>query len=633
MLRPPAAPAPPASPGLPPDDSAPFDVTLACGLLAVGVVVSHLHSRLGRRAFLPEAFVLMAFGAVMNGLVVLAARRPLSVARSSQIHDLIDCLLVPPLMLEVGFKLQTLSFLKSMPLALLFGILGTLLCVAVSATLLILVSTSGILRGELSASQCLLYASAAAATEPGSIVEVVNALTSRRGHGGERWRALRHVLVGEAALNGALSVALFACFRRACQHERAHGVQPLDAAVGAVARDLLQTLPGSAAFGLAAGLLVSCVTLHLGMSAAKEPHAALALLLATAFGAYNFGEMLGLSGDLALFVCGATIRHYAYWNVTAAAQQGTRRIVGALAYVGDRSLSLLLGLALVDYLGKPWAWDAALAVLGPPLLLVSRAVCLLPLCAFANAMGTRGKLGAASAADAAYAADADAADGAPTPTQSPSRLLPFESQGILAFAGVRGAVPFALAMSLDDTRASRAVLPLRQTAARLVTSSLCTVLMTNLLLPLLLSCILARLARPHGPATTRSSTGGAGPMAGPSAALLVNDAILPIRARTSEPRLDADSTQQQQQQQAPRRPPPPMPPTGTSRQQHTSVNGVPLPQSHHPSSAFATASARSAWHGRALRIWRHAFGGRHRRVVAQLNPDVHCSGGESSGSD
>ena len=325
---------PPAAPQ-PEDDSASFNVTLSCGILCIGVVVSHLHSllehRRGRPLLLSETSVLIILGIAVNSAILLANAHPLSVARSPQIQDLIETLLVPPLMLEVGFQLQTLSFIRTLPLALLFGVAGTLVSVTCAAGMLTGIAATGVLRSQLSASQCLLFAAATAATEPGAILEVVNSAASTSERSSGRLRTLRHLMTGEAALNGALSVALFATFRRTCRHERDHGVERLDVAASATARDLLQTVPGSVGFGLASGLLVSALTLRLRMSSAKEPYAALVLLLGVAFGTYNLAELCTLSGDLALFVTGATIRQYAYHNLSSAAQQATKHIVGALA--------------------------------------------------------------------------------------------------------------------------------------------------------------------------------------------------------------------------------------------------------------------------------------------------------------
>ena len=536
LQQPPAAPAPQRPP--PEDDSAPFDVTLACGVLCIGVIVSHLYQQHEHRhGALPvsETAALILLAAFVNGVVVLTSHQPLSVARSAQIQDLIDCLLVPPLMLEVGFRLQSLSFVSTLPLSLVFGVVGTLLAVACSAGMLIGLAASGVLRSQLSASQCLLFAAATAATEPGSILEVISGVVARNGAlqaaTKRKIGTLRHLLVGEAAINGALSVALFATFRRTCRRERDHGLAELGSAFEATARDLLQTLPGSAGFGLAAGLLVSFVTLRLRMSTAKEPFPALALLLGAAFGTYNLAELCTLSGDLALFVAGATIRQYAYHNLSSAAQQATKHIVSSLAFIGDASLSLLLGLAVVDYVGKPWAWDWPLVCLGTPVLMAARALVVLPLVGWVNACSGGGS---------GDGGDDGSGSGGNGGMRAKSNRLPAISKLALVVSGVRGAVPFALAMSLDDVRADHVVVRHRETAARLVTSALCVVVFTNVLLPPLLACALRGMSGRRGTHGRRADEHHVDVhTATRTASLLVNDGGAPLEVPHSA--LDAQN--------------------------------------------------------------------------------------------
>ena len=181
-------------------------MTVACAILCLGVVVSHLHQQLGARAWVSETFTLMMLGACINSVVLLISDRPLSVARSPQIHDLTDYLFVPPLMLQVGFHLHTLDFVRALPVACVFGVVGTLLTVALSSAVLVAASSLGFLHSALSTTQCLLFVAAAAATVPSAILDLLPHTTAAS-------RLMRHVLLGEGALNSGPSAALFACLR------------------------------------------------------------------------------------------------------------------------------------------------------------------------------------------------------------------------------------------------------------------------------------------------------------------------------------------------------------------------------------------------------------------------------------
>jgi NhaP-type Na+/H+ or K+/H+ antiporter len=518
-LHPPPPPLRPLPPE-PEDTSTALDVTLACGVLCLGVLLHHMHGtllhkrrcgRLPLTALFTETSTLLCVGVAVNCVAWVALGNPLSVALSDQIHDLVDCLLVPPIMLEVGFRLEKLSFIKSLPAALLFGVVGSLLAFACCAALVAALSAGGVLGAadhlHYSVSQALVLAAILASTEPAAILELLPRAAARR---------VRHVLVGEAALNGALAVALFSVFRRACQRDAAAAtdVQRLGDAVRDVGLDLLTTLPGSTGFGLAAGLALSLLTHRLRMATAHRPYGSLTLLVGFAFGTYNLAARCGLNGDLAIFVAGATLRGHAYHNLSWPAQLAVHDLVGTLAFLGDTSLSLLMGLAAVDYLNKPWAWDLPLILLATPVLMLSRAVGTLPLAACSNSCGASG---------------------------GGEKPLPPAAVAVVLLAGVRGSVPFALAIGVDDRRSTHRMVRDRRQGARLVTSTLGAILLTNLLMPPLVSLVLT-CAKRRGRARVggggsgghgggghggggHGGDGGHGGQHGCNAALLINDSM------------------------------------------------------------------------------------------------------------
>ena len=607
IAAPPAAPpAPPPSHHNPPDDSVVLDVTLACGVLCVGVIVHHLHARLFHHtqmckrqlqlsSVITDTSALLLLGVVVNAIASAAVGRPLSVARSPQVHDLIDVLLVPPIMLEVGFNIAKLSFLRSLPHALLFGIGGTALSVGLAAAAITAVV------GKYSLSEALIFASICASTEPSPILELLPRHLQR----------LRHVLVGEAALNGSLAIALFAVFRRACRRDAEEGadVQRLDRALAAIARDVLVTLPASVGIGLVAGLLTSLLTLRLSMAKARSPYGPVTLVLAVSFATYNLAERGGFNGDLALFTTGCTVRHYAYHNLGRKARQAAHDLVGTLAYLGDTALALLMGLAVIDYVHKPWAWDAALIGVALPVLLLARALAVLPLAAFARLFGC-GRSSTTITSPAAAASRAHGSATAAPPSLSAPQELPLRasSWSVMLLAGVRGSVPFALAISCDDSRAGKAVVTHRETAARLVTSALAVILASNLVLPPLVALLLtcggkarrARTAEPAVAASVGTSTHGA--------SLLVNDHL-----RSSTGAIDDL--------------PPPIEDEEEGHGGHTSINGAALGRTR-------TKSAKKGAGGRLARligvverrVMRPAFGG---RVAAGPGGDATRHGQDS----
>lgn len=172
---------------------------------------------------------------------------------------------------------------------------------------------------------------------------------------------------------------------------------------------------------------------------------------------------------------GLALRQYTYFNLSRSARVAWKAMLSTLAGAADLTLSLFIGFALVDYLGKPWAWDWPLIGVAPLLLLLTRAMAMLPCTATMDHCSRKRR-----------------------------PPLPARIKGALCLAGVRGVVPFALAIKLDDFRESEKVIAAaghlseRETAARLVTSALWLIFVTNLLLPPLIQLLLLRYPRVLG---------------------------------------------------------------------------------------------------------------------------------------
>jgi len=117
---------------------------------------------------------------------------------------------------------------------------------------------------------------------------------------------------------------------------------------------LVQILPLSLLIGVSAGLLTALATKRLGMQHQSRAYAELSLLLVTALLTYTLTDEVALSGILSLFFAGVTMRHYTYYNLSPAAQATSRTLFATLASLCDIALSIILGIAVIDYLVHGW---------------------------------------------------------------------------------------------------------------------------------------------------------------------------------------------------------------------------------------------------------------------------------------
>ena len=380
-----------------------------------------------------------------------ATGRPqtISVVSSSAVHDVVYFALLPPIIFEAGFSMRKRGFFDSLGPILLYAVAGTLISTFAAGVMLHGLSHMGVIWTELSIGDCMLFAALISPTDPVATLSVL-----RQVHAPP---TLRDCIFGEATLNDALSIVVFQVIRTHFS-QLAHDVS---GTASTIVVDVLWSMCGSTVVGVGFGLCTSYITrriyfLHMGLSEAREevPHLELSLLSTFAFLTFTAAERLGFSGICALFVCGVLCRHYAYHNLSGDAKGAATSLFLTLAALCETALSTLLGVALFDYVVWPDMWDLSLACLTLPVLFVARAFNIFPLSALANWL-RRGR-------------------------KHQQRAITWPMQVVMWFSGMRGALSFALAVTLDDERFPHPVQ--NKLYHKLVAATLLTIATTTLLM-------------------------------------------------------------------------------------------------------------------------------------------------------
>jgi len=167
-----------------------------------------------------------------------------------------------------------------------------------------------------------------------------------------------------------------------------------------------------------------------------------------AYISFLVAEIATLSGVMSLFLCGIVMKHYNWYSLSSDAQISTNHVFKTAAFVAETSVFIYLGINLFNT--TQLHWDPVLIACSMGLLFLSRALNIFPLSALAN---LRRKV-----------------------------KVNFKMQIMLWFAGLRGAVAFALALNV--TTAGSSVI---------VTTTLFIVLFTTLILGLLTSPVIKKL--------------------------------------------------------------------------------------------------------------------------------------------
>jgi len=352
------------------------------------------------------------------------------------------------------------------------------------------------MRQPLTLSQSMLFGSLIASTDPIATLSILKAVNAPP--------LLFDLIFGESALNDALSIVLFNVFRELCEketaampkrirppasppshhHHKPHHPHPpyppaspmlppsappegAASTIGSVVLDLLVTVVGSVGIGIFLGLSSAYLTKRLRMQSRGRPEIELVLLLTLAMGAYTASEAVECSGILALFVASVIMQHYTYYNLSVAAQETSKLLFKSLATASEAALSLLVGVAIVDYAYCQsfcrTFWDPPFALAIVPILIIARGANILPLSTLANTCRPRG---------------------------GHAPRITGRMQAVMWLSGLRGAVSFALAMTLDDDRTG--VVPI-DVATQIVSTALVVIVATNLFLAPLMGPLIRHL--------------------------------------------------------------------------------------------------------------------------------------------
>ena len=493
--------------------------------------VRALHRRNMR--MVTETTALMLLGVLAEAIYFARATadgRPVwqatSLARSEDVHDLIIFALLPPIIFEAGFTMRKRKFFANFVSVMLFAVLGTLAAIIVTGGFLYLMVQAGAVEEvaplhipphpkpprvdnfyavdepqldqghkpltKLTFNQVLLFSSLISSTDPIATLAILKAVKAKP--------PLYDLIFGESALNDALSIVLFNIFKAACKDESSRTEDdqlPAGQQAARVVGQVAIVLPTSTLLGILFGLASAFATRRLGLHARRSPQIELALLLLFYLACYVVVDSLNvpvlgadgvdLSAIMAVFFCGITMRHYTFHNLSPAARRASVILFRTLAAVSEAALALLLGMAIVDYipikLGGRSVWDfgfISLAIVGT---LLGRAANIFPMAAVANC------------------------------TRSRSQRITGAMQTVMWWSGLRGAVSFALAMTLDDSRESHKVFSI-ETAARIITATLGVIVFSNVVMaPLtrpLIGCLglgMQKVTAPSpSPATTVETT-------------------------------------------------------------------------------------------------------------------------------
>jgi sodium/hydrogen exchanger-like protein 6/7 len=193
------------------------------------------------------------------------------------------------------------------------------------------------------------------------------------------------------------------------------------------------------ALGVAFGLSCSLMLKHSRLSSYPPLESCLVTLVA--YTSYFFSNGVTMSGIVSLLFCGITLKHYAYHNMSRHTQRATRYIFQTLANLSENFIFIYLGLSL--FTQDQLVYKPLFIIVTVAAVVLSRYSAVFPIAAVVNSV-KRARLRRRSQR---------AGPGSLREGNKGDEELPREYQIMLFWAGLRGAVGFALSAGIEGHNA------------------------------------------------------------------------------------------------------------------------------------------------------------------------------------
>jgi sodium/hydrogen exchanger 8 len=371
---------------VPTEDQDEFDMVnsiILTSSLLVLITIGHLINT-HRIKNLPESGAAMALGFLV-GIVV-------RIFRLKQEEQLLDpsgrfgafffFVLLPPIIFEAGFSLQTHIFVDNLGAILAFAVLGTVISTWITSMGMWMAAHTGIFGLEMSdrlAITCHLFGALISATDPVATMALFSST---------RFRAdplLHSLMNGESVLNDAVALVLFITLSH---HLDADEVPELISFT--ILGHFFLVLLGSILIGIGAGALCSwCFSKSRSLS--RFPDCEISAILLGAYLTYTFTQLMGLSGIVALFFFGIVLSHYNWYNLSESSKVASKVAFGTLAKLAEACVFIYLGVVAALSLGR-FHWNIGLVLFALLTIITARAMHIFPIAAVLNNCGRERKI-------------------------------------------------------------------------------------------------------------------------------------------------------------------------------------------------------------------------------------------------
>nr|AKN21461.1 slc9a-2 [Schmidtea mediterranea] len=310
-------------------------------------------------------------------------------------------LLLPPIIFCAGYNMKKKHFFENLGAIASFAFLGTILssltigglCYGLSRTITSISDSIGF--GE-----CLLFGSFISATDPVTVLAIFNDINIEVD--------LYAFVFGESVLNDAVAIVLVNSVEQYGKIANNGEFNPF--AILIAAKSFMTVFLGALSIGCVVGICTALVTKYTYLR--DHPLLETSLFFLMSYCSFLIAEVAGASGIVASLFCGITQAHYTYNNLSEESQKWTKGIFELMSFLSENFVFVYIGVS--NFTFRDHNWQPRFICIAIFAIIVGRAVNVYILSAMLN-LGRKNK-------------------------------IKFNHQHMLMFAGVRGAMAFALAI-------------------------------------------------------------------------------------------------------------------------------------------------------------------------------------------
>ncbi|XP_023054599.1 sodium/hydrogen exchanger 6 isoform X1 [Piliocolobus tephrosceles] len=251
-------------------------------------------------------------------------------------------ILLPPIIFYAGYSLKRRHFFRNLGSILAYAFLGTAISCFVIGSIMygcvMLMKVTGQLAGDFYFTDCLLFGAIVSATDPVTVLAIFHELQVDV--------ELYALLFGESVLNDAVAIVLsssIVAYQPAGDNSHTFDVTAMFKSIGI----FLGIFSGSFAMGAATGVVTALVTKFTKLREFQLLETGLFFLMS--WSTFLLAEAWGFTGVVAVLFCGITQAHYTYNNLSTESQHRTKQLFELLNFLAENFIFSYMGLTLFTF--------------------------------------------------------------------------------------------------------------------------------------------------------------------------------------------------------------------------------------------------------------------------------------------